>query len=75
MDVQRILCTCIGQTQAQQSSCEDDRASQEKLDPPDEAELAACSEIADTCDALIAASGCDALQTPEGKRACGFSFD
>ena len=72
LDVQQVLCECTGRTQDQRNACSDSAKAQESLAPPDEAALAQCDAILPVCEELVA-KGCAALDTDEGKRACGLA--
>jgi hypothetical protein len=72
LKVQQVLCQCQGSTQNERNVCEDAASAQEQLAPPDDAQLAACEALLPDCEAQVAL-GCDALDTPDGRRACGIA--
>lgn len=72
MQVQQVLCQCQGSTQNERNACEDAASAQEKLAPPDDTQLAACETILPECEAQVAL-GCDTLDTPAGRTACGIA--
>jgi hypothetical protein len=72
MQVQQLLCQCQGSTQTERNTCEDAASAQEQLAPPDEAQLAACEALVPECEAQVA-QGCDTLDTPAGRVACGIA--
>ena len=74
MEIQRVLCTCKGQTQNERSACEDAAAAQERLAPPDAAGLTQCEALLPGCQALVQdGSGCEALFTTAGRVTCGIA--
>jgi hypothetical protein len=76
LQVQQVLCLCQGQTQFEQTNCQDNASTQENLAPPTKAQLDVCAQLLPGCNDLIDGGsivGCDALKTDEGKRICGLS--
>lgn len=71
-EIQVALCECEGNTQAERTQCADDASAQEDLAPVTDTETVRCEQILPTCQAQIL-KGCETLQTPEGRQACGIS--
>ena len=72
MQVQQVMCACIGRTQNERTTCEDTASLQEGLVDPDEAAFARCEALLPGCEALLA-TGCEKLDTAEGRVACGIA--
>lgn len=73
MRVQQLICECRFQTSDERRNCESNAESQQGLDPPTDEELAVCEALVPGCEAILAGGDCSALDTDEGKRACGLA--
>jgi hypothetical protein len=72
LQVQQVICTCKGKTQAERTACEDAASAQEALAPPTAAQLTACEPLITSCEAQVA-RGCETLDTADGRVACGLA--
>jgi len=70
--IQERMCECLFKTTDERNSCETSASTQSDLKPPTDAQQAQCEALLPGCTKLLDAS-CDALNTPDGQKACGIS--